>query len=650
MARRGWTLCLPADKDTYPEVVADLARFRSWLDTTFRTCPELFPKGYRLQDGSTSLQAGVRLPRIRLKAIGESFTVRPSHLLPYSVGTTDDAQGPLFLRAFGVPFGALARVFGKNAMYWYRLEVSLGRNSIVGATVPRAELPVPLLADEHHQTRDGDKNYIATTVGEGCCLGAALAPTANADDLTAAYGVFQEEARDVHKEYKPRTVRADGWASTHQAWRALFPLVVLRRCFLHGWLNIRSRGKLGATFTELSARVWEAYPAPERRCFGPRLRRLWEWAQGQSLSAWLWEQVQKLCGRGREYGVAYAHPGGHRTSNLLDRVRRSMSRSFEDGQHLHGSAESCGLHVRAWALVPNFRPWGPEAVPANKGWHSPAERRNGHRYHNDWLQNLLVSASLGGDRRGFTPPQTPGWSAKRELAALLNLAPSAIPPFVRRHRLGAVGSGKARRFPRATAEALAALRRRGASVRTANFYLAAVKHFLNWMVRDRRLLDNPLAHLAAGNENVDRRHDRRELEADELRRLLAAARDSARPFRGLTGFDRYHLYATACGTGFRASALASLTPESFDLVGETPTVTLAAQHAKNRKTKVQPIPPDLCELQRGYLAGKLAGRSGAGRERGHAAASRCCGPTWRRPASPTSWRGRTAPCTPTSTR
>jgi integrase len=65
----------------------------------------------------------------------------------------------------------------------------------------------------------------------------------------------------------------------------------------------------------------------------------------------------------------------------------------------------------------------------------------------------------------------------------------------------------------------------------------------------------------------------------------------------------------ACGTGFRASALASLTPESFDLAGELVTVTLAARHAKNRKTKVQPIPPDLAELLRGYLASRSAGQA-----------------------------------------
>jgi hypothetical protein len=403
LARRCCTICLPADKDSYADVVADPARFRSWLDTAFRSCPELFPKdfaqGYRLKDDRTSTRSGVRLRRVRLKATGASFSVRPSFLLPYLVGTTDDVQGPLFLRAFGVPFWALARVFGKNAMYWYRLEVGLGRNSIVGTTVRRAELPQHLLADEHHQSRDGIKNYIATTVGQGCCLGAALAPTANADDLTAAYQVFKQEARDVREGYQPRTVNVDGWASTHQAWVALFPLVVLLRCFLHGWLNLRSRGKLSEAFRELSGKVWEAYHAPDQRSFGQRLRRVLEWARGQSLSAWLLEQVQKLCGRSREYGVAYKHPGGHRTSNMLDRVMRSMSGYFEGCQHLHGTPEACGRHVRAWALLQNFRPWGPEAVRDNDGRRSPAERLNGHRYHDDWLQNLQVSASLGGYRR-----------------------------------------------------------------------------------------------------------------------------------------------------------------------------------------------------------------------------------------------------------
>lgn len=219
--------------------------------------------------------------------------------------------------------------------------------------------------------------------------------------MTAAYGVFKAEARDVEPEYAPRTVSVDGWASTHQAWLTLFPLVTLLRCFLHGWLNIRSRGKLNESFRELSKRVWESYHAPSRRAFAQRLRRLREWARRQGMSAWLLEQVEKLCDRSKEYAAAYSLPGGHRTSNMLDRMMRGMNRDFDRGQHLHGSAAACRLHCRAWALLANFAPWHPAVARANDGWRCPAERFNRHRYHDDWLQNLLVSASLGGYR---SPP------------------------------------------------------------------------------------------------------------------------------------------------------------------------------------------------------------------------------------------------------
>src|SRR5205814_5539176 len=95
---------------------------------------------------------------------------------------------------------------------------------------------------------------------------------------------------------------------------------------------------------------------------------------------------------------------------------------------------------------------------------------------------------------------------------------------------------------------------------------------------------------------------------EELRSLLSATRASGRTFRGLSGPDRFALYATACGTGFRASALASLTPESFDLSDELPTVTLAARHNKSRKVKVQPLPPDVADLLRDHLRGRPAGQ------------------------------------------
>jgi hypothetical protein len=404
------TICLPCSKDDYLNLIHDPAAFRQWIDGSFRDCPELFPeafaKGYLLKDARTSAKLGLPQRRIQCKATGNAFTIRPSCVLPYMAAWTDDVEKPLFLRRFGVPFWGLAHVFGKDPMYWYRIEVSLGRNSIVGTTVRRVAVPPDLVADEHHQTHDGDKVYITTVVAAGCCLGASVVDTCDEGGLTQGYGTFKEEAQDVQSGYAPRTVNTDGWKATRLAWLALFPLVVVLRCFLHGWLKIREGCKKHPLFGTLSEKVWQAFHAPDRRTFGQRMRRLREWA-GQLLSGEILERTLRLCGRVKEYGAAYDHPDGHRTSAMLDRVMRSMNGYFDGCQHLHGCDEATELHVRAWALLYNFTPWGPQTQRGNDGWHSPAERMNQHRYHDNWLHNLLVSASLAGYRRPAAPPQTP---------------------------------------------------------------------------------------------------------------------------------------------------------------------------------------------------------------------------------------------------
>src|SRR5262249_49395687 len=107
----------------------------------------------------------------------------------------------------------------------------------------------------------------------------------------------------------------------------------------------------------------------------------------------------------------------------------------------------------------------------------------------------------------------------------------------------------------------------------------------------------------------DRRHDRRDLSPAELAKLMEATRASGQTFRGLTGSDRFHLYLTACGTGFRAAELAALTADSFDLDASPPTATLGAEHTKNRNQAPQPLPPEVVAALRDYLKGKPNGET-----------------------------------------
>ena len=64
------------------------------------------------------------------------------------------------------------------------------------------------------------------------------------------------------------------------------------------------------------------------------------------------------------------------------------------------------------------------------------------------------------------------------------------------------------------------------------------------------------------------------------------------------------LYRVALGTGFRTRELRSLTPESFDLDGTTPQITVEAAYSKRRRRDVQTIRADLADELRPWLATK----------------------------------------------
>ena len=150
---------------------------------------------------------------------------------------------------------------------------------------------------------------------------------------------------------------------------------------------------------------------------------------------------------------------------------------------------------------------------------------------------------------------------------------------------------------------LAQRRAAGLAAATSNYYLQAIAGFARWLVKHRRMADNPLTPLAPVNTKTDRRHDRGALTSDEFTALCRTTRP-ATAFRGLSGEDRTTLYTLASYTGLRASELASLTPTSFDLDSQQPTVRVQAGDTKNGDMAVLPLRPDLCAILRPLLAGR----------------------------------------------
>ena len=157
---------------------------------------------------------------------------------------------------------------------------------------------------------------------------------------------------------------------------------------------------------------------------------------------------------------------------------------------------------------------------------------------------------------------------------------------------------------------LAELRRGGLSVSSSNHYLRAMRNFCKWLVSDRRVEQNPVAGLKALKvTESDKKRRRRNLTDDEFAALITTTRESDTVFRGLAGKDRAILYILAASTGLRASELASLTPECFDLDSPTPTVHCLAGYTKNGAEAVLPLRSDVAVRMRDFLSGRAAGEA-----------------------------------------
>lgn len=406
------TARMPFTGRTHKRFLESAAFARKHIDKTMMAHPVLFPqameKGYRLHGFTqpSKKMGGLKFRRIELKATGDVFSIAPSFVMPYLISRTRAAEGPLFLKQFGVPCWALAHVFGRNASYWYRAEKQLGRNSIVGTTVKDPDkLPVDLLADEKHTRENGKKRFIATTIGGDCILGASVAPDAGTESLKTAYGRFVQEAQDVRPDYQPKTINIDGWPATKAALLALFPSSVVISCFLHGFLKIRDRCRhMGSTFIMLAKFAWEAYRSETADQFLARMSELKTWTEASMPKGPGRDAVLKLCNKSAEYAHAYKYPTAHRTSARLDRIMDRIDRVLYNAKYFHGHLNSSEDLARAMALIYNFRPFCPQS-PVAKEYSSPAHRLNGFVYVKDsWLENLLVSASMGGIR---CPPQNP---------------------------------------------------------------------------------------------------------------------------------------------------------------------------------------------------------------------------------------------------
>lgn len=400
------SICLGFESEAeYAKCLEDETRFRRHLTWMYAEHPELFPKemssGFNFYGFVESKKQKVKMRRIELKKNGVVYQIRPSFIMPYMVSRTEDVDKALYLLRYEVPYHAITYAFGRNDMYWYRVYLSFGRASIVGTTVKDpAKLPTDLVADEKHTSRVDEKVYVATTAAQGCILGASLAESADNEALLASYGEFKQEARALAPNYSPKTVNTDGWGATQNAWKKLFPTTTLILCFLHAWLKIRDRCKRSKELlVTIGEKVWHVYHSKTKAQFAQRVRRLREWTKAKfRRKSPLKKKLLTLCDKAPKFKVAFDFPSAYRTSNMVDRLMNYQDRVLYGMQYFHGTKQSARLCVRAMALMWNFHPYSTRTRSKYPNRCSPFEDVNGFRYHDNWLHNFLIAASMGGRR------------------------------------------------------------------------------------------------------------------------------------------------------------------------------------------------------------------------------------------------------------
>ena len=369
------------------------------INEALKKNPNSFPsdileKGYKL-NGKDRKSKKMNICLRRIKIGNHVYRICPSFVIPGMRGKVSEVEKVLFLAKFGVPFWALAVVFGKNAMYWYRLFVSLGQYNLVGTTVyDTSEMPTDILADEFHTRLCGVKTYIATIIAKGCFLGMEACKQANELSLTNAYNVFKQEVQRFISDYQPITINADGWWATQNALSSLFPKTKIVECFLHGFIKIRDRAtkKVIVYYEQIADKVWNIYRTQSKQQMAQQIRRLKEWTLKNVPACPMKENVLKLCNKKKKWLAHFDAPSAYRTSAQLDRVMKKMERHAINSQMFHSNIEMTTLNFRAFALINNFSPSCPQVTKSTGTLSSPAARLNGFVLSDSWLENLYLAA------------------------------------------------------------------------------------------------------------------------------------------------------------------------------------------------------------------------------------------------------------------
>jgi len=344
---------------------------------------------------------GLTIWRIQCTACKAVFTVLPHCVLRYRCMGPAVARQALLATHGGLSLAWCAVMCNISPMALYRLICALGHQSVV-TVLTRCQLPLPgyLLADEKHSHCLTDRVYLPTLVSGRVLWHLGYSAAKSAAAFTASYGDFQRAALQVEPSYCVRGALTDGFDSTTQSMRTLFPGVRLGYCLRHA-LN-----KLPSKLVGVSAPVRQGLRSKLHtllhRCrqrtslrvvaLGQRLRHFADYIattvgadHGERVRHWF---QNKKAG----WYTVLADPRMPAMSTLLDQAHNAIDRKLFMMKGFHHPSGSQAVFLTGLAHLYNLIPYQRRALHAGQ---CGVEVEGGCLPTHDWMLNLQILTSGG---------------------------------------------------------------------------------------------------------------------------------------------------------------------------------------------------------------------------------------------------------------
>jgi hypothetical protein len=344
---------------------------------------------------------GVTLWRVQCTTCKAVFTVLPHFILRYRAMRPEVARDALLATHGGLSLELCAVIGHLSPMALYRLVCAFGQQSLVTALM-RCELPLPtyFLADEKHSHCLRDRVYLPTIVSGRVIWHLGYTEAASAVAFTRSYQEFQRAASQREPSYRVRGILTDGFDSTNNSMRILFPGTRLGTCLRHAVIKLP--GKLAAIASPVRQALRSQfhtllYRARQRKglrvfALGQRLRRFADHvahsagtANGARVRRWVQEK------KAGWYAVL-ADPQMPVTSTLLDQAHNAIERKLFAMKGFHHPGGSQQAFLMGLAHLYNLVPYQRRAKHAGQ---CGVEVESGRLPTADWFLNVQILTSGG---------------------------------------------------------------------------------------------------------------------------------------------------------------------------------------------------------------------------------------------------------------